>query len=186
MQNDTLYPHPTPVTLSHNSWGVLVWILFVMFRKGQASSKIAVASVLGLLIMEASRNPGLLKNGKVKSSWDVWSWKKKKIVYALEERQEGVSKIANGTHLPVLPWETGSSHTSGCYGSLAFSCRLMNFLPCDFSFLLCLILWHPFSSTSASRIISPTMPGVLLPLSIIEFSHSLEIWAPSELAKPGN
>lgn len=79
MQNDTQYPHPTPVTLSHNSWGVLVWILFVRFRKGQASSKIAVASVLGLLIMEASRNPGLLKNGKVKSSWDVWSWKKWKL-----------------------------------------------------------------------------------------------------------
>ena len=28
---------------------------------------------------------------------------KMKIVYPLEERKEGVSKIANGTNLPVLP-----------------------------------------------------------------------------------
>ena len=53
---------------------------------------------------------------------------KMRIVYLLEERKAGVSKIASGTNLPALPREAGSSHTSGCYGSVAFSGCLVNFL----------------------------------------------------------
>lgn len=144
--------HGTPnTTLSPYSQGDSVWTLFGSFKKGQTSSRIAVTSVFGLLVMEAGRNSGLGKMARWKVHELFEAEKKIKNVYPLEEREEGISKIANGTNLPVLLWEAGWSYTSGCYGSLAFSCCLMNFfLSRGFSFLLCFILWNPFSSTQAS------------------------------------
>lgn len=118
-------------------------------------------------------------------TWNWWKGKKFKrdlkvkkiiIVYPLEEREEGISEIANGTNFPLVPGEAGSSYISGCYGFVVFFCCTMNFLSCAFSFLLGFILWHPVSSSSSFGIISPMTPGDLLLFSIIESSHSCEVW----------
>lgn len=108
-----------------------------------------------------------------------------RIVYPLEEREEGISKIANGKNLSLLPGEAGSSYTQDVLDLLHFPAVLWIFWPRDFTFLR-FFLWHPVSSTSGFRMIGPTMLCDLFPLSIIECSHSPEAWAPSQPAKPAN
>lgn len=46
--------------------------------------------------------------------------KKIRIVYPLGEREEGISKIANGMNLPLLPGEAGSSYTQDVLDLLPF------------------------------------------------------------------